>query len=82
MVAKIFFSTKRFTSRLPLMPSFSESSFTVDAFGNGDLAIDGRRLEGFLPAHHRTDASLFILTAAIGAARSWLGSVAAARIGR
>ena len=37
-----------------------------DAFGDGDFAIDGRRLERFLAAHHRTDTSLFILTAAIG----------------
>ena len=47
MVAKIFFSTSFLITRLAFDAELFGKLLDRDAFGDGDFAIDGRRLEGF-----------------------------------
>ncbi len=81
MVAKIFLLHQAFHQQVAFDAEFFGKLLHRDAFGDGNLAIYGRRLERFLTARDGTDASLFILAAAIGAAGARLGRVTAAGIG-
>ena len=81
MVAKIFFSTSFLITRLALMPSFSESSFTVTpsemvisrSMGGG-AAASLRRVR-----HPQTTLFLFLIAMAVAAAR--LGLMTALLLG-